>query len=185
MNRHVLRGARDRRVRGPGAAAPALALFLVALAGCGGDGEATSTSAASAGEPGQSSPSAQLSPDERRELDRARNRLKPADNPAGLVRDAVKAVLTLGGPASCGPPLVTERYLTAGYGSRQGCLEAQSPGNVADRLDFRSVRVAGTRATAVVVPDGGPYDGERITVSLVRDSSWAVDGLQSDVPVGP
>jgi hypothetical protein len=36
-----------------------------------------------------------------------------------------------------------------------------------------------------VVPTGGPYDGERITVSLVRDPRWAVDQLKSNVPVGP
>ncbi len=98
----------------------------------------------------------------------------------------VKVVLMLGGAATCGPPVATSGYVKAGYGSRQGCVKAtQSHAGVADKLQFRSVRVTGSTATAVVIPSGGLYDGQRLTVSLVRDSHWAVDALHSDVPVGP
>jgi hypothetical protein len=37
-----------------------------------------------------------------------------------------------------------------------------------------------------VRPSGGVYDGERITVSLVREGGeWKIDALHSNVPVGP
>jgi hypothetical protein len=94
-------------------------------------------------------------------------------------------VLTSGYGFTCSRLLVTHRYVETAYGDRQGCLRAQSGGGAARSLDFKEVRPAGNRATAVVVPAGGLYDGDRITVSLVRDQRWLVDALQSDVPVGP
>ncbi len=95
-------------------------------------------------------------------------------------------VLERGGAATCGPPLVTSRYVKVAYGSRQGCVNAtQSYAGIADKLRFRSVRITGSTATAVVIPSGGLYDGERITASLVRDPHWSVDRLRSNVPVGP
>ncbi|MGH2924935.1 MAG: hypothetical protein ACRDK1_03080 [Solirubrobacterales bacterium] len=111
--------------------------------------------------------------------------LRTPRTPAGLVKGVVKLVLTMGGSATCGPPLATDRYVNAAYGSREGCVRAQRPGSVADRVDFKQVRVNGDRATAVVVPTGGPADGERVTVSLVHDPEWSVDRLRSSVPVGP
>jgi hypothetical protein len=98
----------------------------------------------------------------------------------------VTILLKLGGAATCSPPLVTSRYVQAAYGTREGCVKAtQSQAGTARDLEFERVRVSGATATAVVVPSGGIYDGERITVSLVRDGRWAVDALESDVPVGP
>jgi hypothetical protein len=42
------------------------------------------------------------------------------------------------------------------------------------------------RAAAKVVPKGGLYDGDKITVSLVKeDGTWKVDSLKSNAPVGP
>jgi hypothetical protein len=81
---------------------------------------------------------------------------------------------------------VTQRYLQAAYGGRQGCVNAQAPGSAAAKLDFKELRIDGDRATAVVVPSGGPYDGERLTVSLVdQGRRWSVDELEAEVPVGP
>jgi hypothetical protein len=95
-------------------------------------------------------------------------------------------VLTVAQPFVCGSSFVTQRYVEAAYGGKEGCVKAQTPGSAADNLDFKSLRIDGATATAVVVPSGGPYDGERITVSLVRDfPHWAVDELHSNVPVGP
>ena len=157
----------------------------MALAGCGGGGEGSSTSATDAAKAGHSGPSPELSPTGHRGPDRSRRRLSASDSTAGQVRDDVNAVLTSTDPRVCSPALVSEHYLEASYGGRQGCVSAQAPGSVADSLEFKGLRIEGSRATAVVVPSGGPYDGERITVSLVRDSHWAVDELHSNAPVGP
>ena len=102
-----------------------------------------------------------------------------------MIRKVVTAVLRLGGSGTCSPPLVTAHYVKAGYGSHQGCVRAQTHGSAADALDFKQVRVNGTNATVEVIPTGGPYDGERLTVSLVDDRHWAVDELHANVPVGP
>lgn len=170
---------RPRSRNGAHAGALALAVAIVVLTGCGGGGdgedagatsaspEATSTSTTAAS--GNGGPS---------RLDRI--------EPQQQVREAVEAVLTSSDPADTCVRFVTGHYLQRAYGGPDGCIQAQSPAAVADQLDFRSVRVDGDRATAVVVPSGGPYDGKRVTVSLVRqDPGWAVDELDANIPVGP
>jgi hypothetical protein len=97
-------------------------------------------------------------------------------------------------PLACDPSFVTQHYLNASYGGRKGCVDARKSGGVADRVYLKSLRIVGDHATAVVVPSGGPSDGERVAVYLVakprpgsvraRDH-WTVDALRSDVPVGP
>jgi hypothetical protein len=102
------------------------------------------------------------------------------------VRTGAEAVLTSSDPAEACGKYVTDHYLTVAYGGRQGCIDAQAPGSVADKLDFKDLRIEGNRAMAVVVPSGGLYDGERVTVSLVRHGPhWAVDVLDANIPVGP
>jgi hypothetical protein len=64
-------------------------------------------------------------------------------------------------------------------------VQAHTPRSVADHVALKELRVDGDRATALVIPEGGPYDGEEITVSLVHGPHWAVDELSSNVPVGP
>jgi hypothetical protein len=115
---------------------------------------------------------------------RLNRRLQAPDTPAERVQGAVKFVLTATtSSTTCAPPVVTGRYLRAAYGGRQGCIDAQ---RIAHKLEFEDLRIDGDRATAVVVPSDGTYEGERLTVSLVRlDRRWAVDQLDANVPVGP
>lgn len=102
------------------------------------------------------------------------------------VRTAVQVVLASADPADACGKYVSDHYLNVAYGGKQGCVQAQAPGSVADKLDFKDLRIDGRRATAVVVPSGGPYSGERLTVSLVHHGPrWAVDELNANVPVGP
>jgi hypothetical protein len=169
--------------------AVALVLIAAVAAGCGGggsDGGASSTATTTRAEgippPGST---AGLPPDIRRQLN---SRPRP-----GSVREArgvTNLVLTGSSELACGPPLVTQHYLTASYGGREGCVEARRSGGVAHGVEFESARVEGDRATAVVIPSGGPSDRERVTVSLVAvprngRAHWAVDALRSNVPVGP
>jgi hypothetical protein len=167
---------------GPRATWIALAITVIGIAGCGGGDEETPTSATKGAK--QSSPSAELR--QAHLSEHIKTQLNTPRATAGWVHRTVEGVLTLSSPVACHPPLVTESYVIAAYGDRQGCLKAQSAGSTANRVDFKSLRVAGDRATAVVIPSGGLYDGERITVSLIRVSPhWSVNALRSNARVGP
>ncbi len=99
-------------------------------------------------------------------------------------------MLTSSDPAKvCSTRYVTQHYLGVAYGGRQGCVQAQSPKNAAGSVDVGLTTQASNRpraATTKATTKGGLYDGEKLTVSLVReDGSWKVDGLKSNAPVGP
>jgi hypothetical protein len=107
---------------------------------------------------------------------------------------AVDAVLTSSDPdKACASLYVTQHYLEVAYGGKQGCVKAQAPGSAAKSVRIEGVIRPDTASTtapeviAKVVPSGGGlYEGEKITVSLVRQGAgWKVDGLKSNAPVGP
>jgi hypothetical protein len=105
------------------------------------------------------------------------------------VRTAVEAVLTSAEPADACGKYVTDHYLNVAYGGKQGCVQAQAPGSAARSLrSFRIVQFGtqGTIAVAEAVPNGGPYDGSKVVISLLFGSDhYRVDRLHSNVPVGP
>ena len=105
------------------------------------------------------------------------------------VRTAVAAVLTSTDPVDACDKYVTDHYLNVAYGGRQGCVQAQAPGSAARSLrSFRIVQFGtqGTIAVAAAVPNGGPYDGSKVVISLLFGSDhYRVDRLHSNVPVGP
>ena len=113
-----------------------------------------------------------------------------AEDPA-LTRDQVITAVLTGSeaPALTCDALVTERFVRQAYGARQGCIAALSAGSLARSVEIGTVGEAGGRATATVVPTGGPYDGVEVKVELVtdpaRDNAWQVDSLFADVPAGP
>lgn len=178
----------DRRGRRAGAASlVATAMACAALAGCGGGGgggasSATTTSAGGAG--GATSDQGTST---------------TAGSPFGsgggtakghTVSDVLDAVLTSGDPdKACGTDFVTERYLSAAYGGEQGCVQATKSQSAADSLDIQGLAGESAKPGSVsvtVVPHGGVYDGEKITVSLVREGpEWKIDALKSNAPVGP
>lgn len=82
---------------------------------------------------------------------------------------------------------MTPHYLRSAYGGLQGCIKAGSPSSaVANGFRSYEDHTEGKRATVIVRPQGGLYDGEKLTVSLVQeDGSWKVDELKSNAPVGP
>jgi hypothetical protein len=175
---------RDRPRSRDGAHAGALALAVIvvaAFAGCGGGGDDGESAGATS-----TSPQAQTSTSTTTTSGNGGPSHIDRGEPKQQVRKAVEAVLTSGDAADACGRYVTEHYLKAAYGDRQGCVQAQAPTSAARKLDFNDLRISGDRATAVVVPSGGPYDSERVTVSLVRDGPrWAVDELEANVPVGP
>jgi hypothetical protein len=82
--------------------------------------------------------------------------------------------------------LVTPSYLQKAYGGAEGCRAAYHGGGGAESVDVVHKQVAGTHATIVAIPSGGPSDGERLRVELVQsDGVWRVAAIHSNVPVGP
>jgi hypothetical protein len=156
------------------------ALFLAAAllaAGCGSDdepqGEPGGATAAEDGGGGSEQRSQQSA-------------AAPAADPVQAVRAAIEAVLTSGNPELACGTYVTRAYLTSAFGGRGGCARAQQPGSAARSVRIGRVSITGTRATATAVPAGGVSGGQEISVRLLReDGVWKVDGLRSDVPVGP
>jgi hypothetical protein len=189
---------RDRRPHGPRTtaafgAALAAALVAAALAGCGGGGSESSTS-------GSSSTSASVSTASTAAT-HATSTTKTTTGPASgsntgqsgqqlTVPQVVNALLTSSDPAKvCSTGYVTQHYLAAAYGGKQGCVQAQNPKNAATSVDVGPVTQASNQprvATAKAIPTGGLYDGEKLTASLVQeDGSWKLDALKSNAPVGP
>lgn len=179
---------RDRGSHRIGAVAlAAAALVGGALAGCGGGGGGTTasqpTTTAAGGSP--TTTSAQ-----------GTTKSTGSGNPFGggaakghTVSDVLNAVLTSGDPdKACGTDFVTEHYLSSAYGGEQGCVNAQTSGSAAQSVQIQGL-ASGSKPDAAavkVVPKGGVYDGEKLTVSLVKEGQdWKIDGVKSNAPVGP
>jgi hypothetical protein len=161
----------------------AAAIVIGALSGCGGGGDDTAGSPPTKGTTAAHEKTSGPTDTSTRGNGGFQGRPRTAKV---QVRLAVEGVLASSDPADACARFVTKRYLRVAYGGQLGCVQAQAPGSVARRLDHKDLRIDDDRATVVVVPSGGPYDGERVTVSLVRDGPrWAVDELDADVPVGP
>jgi len=170
---------------GAGSAALAVAVITAALAGCGGDGSTSTTAGA-----GPTSKTAQTSTPESTKtstegggtggITREKPRRIPYNAVAGTVLTSTK-------PALVCRRLVTQHYLRTAYGDRQGCVQAQVPGSAAKGVRSRHGGSTGPgSATLTMVPSGGPYDGERVKVSLVLENgAWKVDALHANIPVGP
>lgn len=112
-----------------------------------------------------------------------------ADRPRS-VEDVVTAVLTGSEtPQVICDRLVTPTYVATAYGDRAGCIAAQRPGALADSVALEKVAESDPTASAVAVPDGGPYHGIAVDVELVAASdlegAWLVDSLLAEVPAGP
>jgi hypothetical protein len=159
----------------------AVAMVVAAFAGCGGDDDdresagATSTTA-----PVPASTTTTTT------ADGAASDTQAVE-PRVQVREAVEAVLVSGDPADACDRYVTRRYLKLAYGDRQGCARAQVPGSVARSLrSFRIKSLSGPAAVVFAVPNGGPYDGTKVKITLIGDGQgYRVLSLRSNVPVGP
>jgi hypothetical protein len=188
-------GPGDRRTNGPRAiaalvAALAAPLVAAAIAGCGGGGSESSTStSASVSTTSTTSAPAKSTTTGTDTTGQAGS--GKSQQGRGTPHQTVNAVLTSVGPANCAAGIVssanvTEHFVHAAYGNTGGCIRAQNRGAVAKSLGSYTQETNGNTATVKVRPVGGIYDGEKLTVSLVKeDGSWKVDGLKSNAPVGP
>jgi hypothetical protein len=170
-------------------AAAAVALVAAVVGGCGGGNGASASSSTSAGAAGTApgsgggGESTTTSTAQRGSADKPET--EGLSDPQAI-RAALEAALASRDPEQACVTYVTDRYVRTAYGSRGGCLQAQRPGSSAKFLRSLNAEVHGARATATTVPVGGPYDGSKLTASLVKEGgSWKVDGLHANVPVGP
>lgn len=110
------------------------------------------------------------------------------DDPAS---DIQRIRLVIEGFLTSGEPVVCEQYLTSdlikrAYGDLKGCEAAQSPQSAARSVEITNGRIQASTATATAIPDGGASNGDKLEVGLVAEgSSWLIDSLESNVPVGP
>ena len=172
----------EKRVRASALVALAIATALV---GCGGDDESAGTSGGTPTETNGLTTRGGGTGKPRPDAGAPRN-LESELSPEAQVDLAIKGVL-----ASAAPDLACGRYATARYvektfGSRGGCVQSTVPASAADSVKVTRIEISGDDATARAVPSGGPSDGERIKVELVRKGGvWKVDSLRSNAPVGP
>jgi hypothetical protein len=180
----------DRGAHGARAAAAVLAIVAVAFGGCGGgggEGSGTSSGNTSASAPTSTSSEPTITAQQSTTSTSGGSTTGQVGEAQTTVRQAVDAVLVSADPKkACGNKYVTQHYLEAAYGGEQGCAQAQRPGSAADNLGSYQATANGSRATVTARPSGGLYNGEKITVSLVKeDGNWKVDELKSNAPVGP
>ena len=163
-----------------------LAALVLALAGCGSDEENGAAGGRASPEPtGETgtAPSGQGRGGEGGKAGGGEPALEPVRSP---IRFAILSALTSGLPEIACGPFVTSSYLRTAYGGRDGCLRAQGEAAVPDHVEVSEIMVDGRKATATAVPDGGPNDGEKLTITLVREGgAWKLDRVRSDAPVGP
>jgi hypothetical protein len=165
-------------------AALATALLTAAFSGCGGGGSESSTST-SASVSTTRSASAQT-PSTRSTTTSTTATVKEANHPPTPTA-AVRLLLLSSTPQTgCSSDVVTQHYLRAAYGGRGACLKAVSSKNAAKSLAAVGTRIIDGTVMVTVHPIGGIYDGEKITVSLIKNGAgWQVDGIKSNAPVGP
>ena len=102
------------------------------------------------------------------------------------IEGAIRGFLTSSDPEVVCRKAPTDRLIEEAYGELQGCIDAQSSGSSARSVELAGAVEAGEGATVVAVPKGGPNDGERLKITLVRvGRDWRIDKIRSDVPVGP
>jgi hypothetical protein len=171
------------------AIAVAATLAAGALAGCGGGGDETTTGAGTAGTP-PGTTSSWSTTTGATTTGGAGGAADSQVEKGHTIADVVDAVLASGDPdKACGSDYVTDAYISAAYGDEDGCIQAQTKASAADSARIQSVQPASLdppRASAKATPEGGQYDGEELTIKLVKeDDVWKVDSLESDAPVGP
>jgi hypothetical protein len=173
---------RLRYPRAPRHGAAAAALVVALLAGCGGGSGDTGSSDVGVTTAGTDTVSATVAP----APPPAAPTAGAARSDESLIRGAISAVFASGDPAAACEKYATPAYVASAYGDLSGCRAAQQAGAAANGVTTTGVLVSGDSAKAVAVPSGGPSDGEKIELTLVKDGAiWKVDSARANVPVGP
>ncbi len=104
-----------------------------------------------------------------------------------LIRATITDFLTLPNDPSVCDELITEEFLKASYGDRQGCVAARKPGALADQVTILARKPGpGDSMIVTVKPQGGVFDGETLKVTVVKSGqAWQIDKITSNTKVGP
>jgi hypothetical protein len=99
------------------------------------------------------------------------------------IKRTIATVATSSNPTYC-DKLVTTRYLQQTTGAKPPFADdfcrSEAAGPRADSTDVLGTRVDGDRATAVVIFEGGSYDGSRFELRLVEEGGqWKLDRILS------
>ncbi len=82
--------------------------------------------------------------------------------------------------------VLSEKLLRSAYGDRQGCRNQRRPQLLSESTKINGLEVDGDTATAVAIPKGGLYDGEKLEIVAVREGdTWQIEQFIADIPVGP
>ncbi|MBK5118253.1 MAG: hypothetical protein JJE23_15240, partial [Thermoleophilia bacterium] len=82
--------------------------------------------------------------------------------------------------------VLSEKLLRSAYGDRQGCRNQRRPQLLGESAKINGLEVDGDIATAVAIPKGGLYDGEKLEIVAVREGdTWQIEQFIADIPVGP
>jgi guanyl-specific ribonuclease Sa len=164
------------------------AVLLVALGallvGCGDD--EGSTTVAGSTDPGTTTTSNPPAPTTSSTRDESTTTAE--DAPAGATDPviAATAVLTSEGTTeeACRRD-VTENFIETAYGGTENCIASRTDRALAQGLSLGTAIEEGA-THLVVIPQGGPYDGAKVEVELVREGdAYLVDSLKAHVPAGP
>ena len=184
----------DRRANGRGTAATLAAVAILAAgvtAGCGGGDDTTTTGPSTGAEGATTTETSPETTTDGGTTTTGDGGTAEGDAEQGrTIRDVVIAVLASGDPKrACAPDYVTDSYISAAYGDKKGCEQAQTKASAANALPIQSIEIVKLEpptAAAKVAPRGGQYDGDRLTITLIKeDDVWKVDSLTSNAPVGP
>ncbi len=150
----------------------------IALAACGDEPEATSTSEASTSSEGATAPAPETTSRGEDQFDPSES----APSPEPVIEDFLVSSDSATVCASLSPEL-----LASTYGDVSGCRSGRPPQSLASSVKLADrIVVTGDEATAVVVPDGGAYDGADVSFVLALEGDrWVITKLKADIPVGP
>ena len=104
------------------------------------------------------------------------------DSPSQTAAAAVEAFLVSSDAELVCDVVITPRFLRASYGDRAGCIAARKPATLAASAGI----APGGNAVITAEPNGGIYDGEKLTFTTVPVAGgFAIDSVKSNAPVGP
>lgn len=162
-----------------------LLLAMLVAVGCGDDDESTTAVTPTQPSPtttsiGQQTVTSSTQPES--------TTTTTEDEPGGAgspVAAATAVLTTEGTPRQACDAVVTEHFIETAYGGRDNCIASRTQSGLADALVLGPAIEEGA-THLVVVPAGGPYDGVKVEVELVRDrDTYRVDALDAHVPAGP
>ena len=167
----------------------AAALCAAAIGGCGDDEESPTTTTTATAQPSSTTVSESTTTTSIPQDETTTATTEPTDDtPSGATDPVVAATAVLtsqGTPEQACDLYVTPNFIETAYGGRENCIASRTGRALARDLSLGTAIEKGA-THLVVIPQGGPYDGAKVEVDLIREGdTYRVDSLQARVPAGP